>query len=494
VLVHLVVVGLVSATWLSTEDPVLTLYVGGFIVTPTYLGLMVLETRRAALLVSPLSFHFLWYSIGLGLAAVSIASRVAAHETIRLGAFALRPADLAFGYVLILIGSVAFHLGVQLTRPLTPRRGDGSTVTSNDSRRYPELLVLIWALGIAARLVHSDTTMAGAVFGILTWAANAALCAYCLSTSPSQPRISWALVIIGCLVELAINLQSFSKAYIMYSFVPLLWTCAYFRSYRIWLVPIGAAVALFYLLIVAPVVSRARDEGRLDQGDTYAARLLRNYAEYTVADSDISAQAEKFFERQFDPIPAGFIHGEVQKYGLRYGDTMDYLAYAFIPRLVWPDKPAVSRGAWFTVYLRGASNEEDASTATALTAAGELYWNFGLWAVIVGMIVLGTLIGILWRIAGAAPNTNPLKMLLYFNTLILVVDNAQAGVTAVACIQRILLLGSVIWLWDRNIGGREWVGRRSLRDGIAELRSLRRALQLNGKSTAERRGETSPRE
>jgi len=309
------------------------------------------------------------------------------------------------------------------------------------------LLLCIWLLGVVTRFFGSDTTPAGAVFGILAWASNASLCAYCLSTSPAKPRVSWMLVTLGCLVELGFNLHSFSKAYIMYSFVPILWTCVYFRPYRKWLVPIGASLAAFYLGIVAPVVTNARNEGRLGETENPVDRLLSNYGEHTIADTDLKVQLAAFFERQFDPILGGFIHGEVEKYGFLYGDGLDYLAYAFIPRLFWPDKPGVTRGTWFTVYLGAASTEEDATSATALSATGELYWNFGLWGVIPGMLFLGALIGMLWRISGPTPSVDPLRMLLYFTTMVLVLDNAQAGVMAVGISHRLLVLGTVIGLW-----------------------------------------------
>jgi len=451
VAVHLALVGVVAGTWRYSEDPLLTLYLGGFLVAPVYLGLTAFEMRRSPVLVSPLSFYFFWYSVGLGLAALSIAGRVAGRDLILLASYEVRPEQLASGYVLMLLGSVAFHFGVQITRPLDRQSPAISGVTREGSRRYPRLLLFIWAVGVAARLFGSPTTMAGALFGIVIWASNAALCAYCLSTSRSKPRLSWAILVLGCLAELACNLQSSSKAYIMYSFFPIVWTFTFFRSYRIWLIPIGAALILFYLGIVAPVVTVAREDGSLSEGETYAGRLLKHYGQNGLADANLGLQVERLFERQFDPISTGFIHGEVEKYGFLYGDELDYLAYAFIPRLFWPEKPTVTRGAWFTVYLGGASTEAQATSATALTAAGELYWNFGTWGVIAGMVLVGTLVGLMWRVAGASPQVDPLRMLVYFNCIIAVVDNAECGVMAVGIVHRILLLGSVIWLWDLRI-------------------------------------------
>jgi hypothetical protein len=448
VLTHVVAVSFVTAIWLVTGQPALTLYVGGFVIGAVYLALMMLEMSRAPTLISPLSFYFLWYAIAIGPGSISIARRIAAGEMIQLKPFEIHPPALVWGFVLFLVGSVAFHFGVQITRPLDWTRAGPEPEVSKGSRRYPELLVLIWTLGVASRLLGSDRTMAGAIFSIFAWASNAALCAYCLSTSASRPRLSWPLLITGCVVELAFNVRTFSKAYIMYSFVPILWTCVYFKKYRPWIIPCGIGVVVFYLLIVAPVIGQARENIRRNDGEVGVGPIVSAYEQHDIGETDFLEQSDRFFERQFDPIPIGFIYGEVEKYGLRYGDSMDYLAYAFVPRFFWPEKPGVSRGAWFTVYLGGASNEEEATTATALTAPGELYWNFGTLGVVAGMILVGSLIGVLWRIAGPVPQQNPLRMLLYFVTVIAVADNAQAGVTVVSACHRILVLGSLIWLMD----------------------------------------------
>jgi hypothetical protein len=220
------------------------------------------------------------------------------------------------------------------------------------------------------------------------------------------------------------------------------------KKYRPWIIPCGISVVVFYLLIVAPVVGQGRENIRRNDGEVGVGPLVSAYEQHDIVETDVLDQLERFFERQFDPIAIGFIYGEVEKYGLLYGDSMDYLTFAFVPRFFWPEKPDVSRGAWFTVYLGGASNEEESTTSTALTAPGELYWNFGTLGVVAGMIIVGSLIGVLWRIAGPVPHQNPLRMLAYFVTVIAVADNAQAGVTVVSACHRILVLGSLIWLLD----------------------------------------------
>ncbi|MEQ8242497.1 hypothetical protein [Fulvivirga sp.] len=84
--------------------------------------------------------------------------------------------------------------------------------------------------------------------------------------------------------------------------------------------------------------------------------------------------------------------------GFYYGETLNYLAFAFIPRIIWPEKPLIQMGAWFAQKIgRGYVDEEGrARNAINMTPAGELYMNFGITGVIFGSIIIGYIISIFW--------------------------------------------------------------------------------------------------
>jgi hypothetical protein len=64
--------------------------------------------------------------------------------------------------------------------------------------------------------------------------------------------------------------------------------------------------------------------------------------------------------------------------------------YPFVPRFLWPSKPILDEGGWFTVALAGGSgNAATVGSSTAITYPGDLYLQFGLWGIPVGMFVLG---------------------------------------------------------------------------------------------------------
>jgi hypothetical protein len=74
----------------------------------------------------------------------------------------------------------------------------------------------------------------------------------------------------------------------------------------------------------------------------------------------------------------------------QYGRTLGLFFVAFIPRLLWPDKPEIHIGQWVTdVY---GSGPEVVGTSTGPTQVGEFYFNFGWPGVVLGMLLLGVLL------------------------------------------------------------------------------------------------------
>jgi hypothetical protein len=74
------------------------------------------------------------------------------------------------------------------------------------------------------------------------------------------------------------------------------------------------------------------------------------------------------------------------------GWTLALIPIAYVPRLLWPDKPATTIGNWITeTYGTGTI----VSTATGPSWIGEFYLNFGVAGVVGGMFVMGILLRLL---------------------------------------------------------------------------------------------------
>ena len=96
---------------------------------------------------------------------------------------------------------------------------------------------------------------------------------------------------------------------------------------------------------------------------------------------------------------------------------LEGLATIFVPRVLWPDKPSYTPGAWFTWYLGQASSPETATTSTAMMLPTELYWMFGLLGVVLGMAFLAVLYFVVWERLRRLSRTGLVPMLALFALL-----------------------------------------------------------------------------
>jgi hypothetical protein len=92
----------------------------------------------------------------------------------------------------------------------------------------------------------------------------------------------------------------------------------------------------------------------------------------------------------------------VEEDGLHWGSTLDYLAFAFIPRFLWPEKPEIAKGAWFAMRIGQANMMPDGRIMNSInmTIQGELYLNFGWIGVFVGCFLFGVILAVLWARTG----------------------------------------------------------------------------------------------
>jgi hypothetical protein len=88
--------------------------------------------------------------------------------------------------------------------------------------------------------------------------------------------------------------------------------------------------------------------------------------------------------------------------GYYRGETLAYLAIAFIPRLVWPEKPQITPGQWFAARIGRGSRLPDGrfSNSINMTLAGELYLNFGWPAAVAGLGLLSVVFAAVWEASG----------------------------------------------------------------------------------------------
>lgn len=122
----------------------------------------------------------------------------------------------------------------------------------------------------------------------------------------------------------------------------------------------------------------------------------------------------------------------------------------FIPRVLWPDKPVFEPGKEFGKKFRVVP-DFNRETHIDPTVPGELYWNFDLPGILVGMGLWGALMRLLYRRYGEFAGGGPVRraihvlMVYYFAT----VGGSLAGL--IAGLPRTLAMLEVL----------RWLGRRS---------------------------------
>jgi hypothetical protein len=445
---------------LSLFTPAVALILSGVLIGTPLLALGIVEARRDPLWLNPLSVFVLYLGIQLGPAAVYAGISLLSEDSLRFPLFRIPAHDLVIGYLISLIGTFAMHLGLRLFRPVPQIHVPGPMSWK------PHWIFVLYALGIAAIYRPSAFLFLGVFGGMLQLGCMAVLLAYAFSSGSMRTTLATRLLFaagVAIYVLAAFFGDNSSKSYTMLAFLPAI-AFVTRRPQYYKLIPVaGVLLLVLYLGIVAPAVNTSRNIQKDDSYEKIVLGLKSSSPFYT--DEPFILSLENQFQglmgRLFEvPQVAGFMVGEVGRSGLQMGNTMKTFYYAFVPRIVWPGKPQVSRGAWFTTYLGMAAQEAEATTSTGMTTIGEWYWNFGLLGVVVGMFLTGALLSGLWRLAGGYPIHQPANMVLYVALIINVLNLPDATSPIVSNVALYLLFGSLIYL--RKLGQRVATPARSV--------------------------------
>ena len=155
----------------------------------------------------------------------------------------------------------------------------------------------------------------------------------------------------------------------------------------------SAILCVAYFLLVAPTIGRSRSHSGYDPANNtlnQRAQILSSaMRETTPEDEDKMGLLRRF------------AHGPIQVYLVdeylsgRPGETLADFWAALVPRILWPEKPIITRfgGELDSLY----KNRANSTSALAPTFSAEAYWNYGGWGCFVVSILLGLELGWLTR-------------------------------------------------------------------------------------------------
>lgn len=328
---------------------------------------------------------------------------------------------VAYGHAIMVAGSWAYYVGMRHLQPVV-RSGDRRNLLTSS----PATLVMAFLTGaifLAGREYFGS--LLGSISALFSLLPCAVLCLVALNPPGVVTKSAFSQVSIllaGALCLLAISSTRDSKTELMFSFFPLICWLVERRKFRL-LLGGGLAMALVYVAVIAPLVTSMRDSGiRAENGSisTYAPEVTNRVLEQVTEQATtepldyLGKWVGATMSRLFVPIEAGMVVWLTEKEGFLYANDLGYIPGALIPRFLWPDKPNLDRGPYFSAKLGLADDASSATSSTGQTAAGELYWHFGWPGVFIGMYLLGIAVaGLVWRCAGDDPRSGIIEMTAY---------------------------------------------------------------------------------
>jgi hypothetical protein len=136
------------------------------------------------------------------------------------------------------------------------------------------------------------------------------------------------------------------------------------------------------------------------------------------------------------------------------GRTLVAIPLAFIPRLIWPDKPDVATGQLFN---REIIQGEIADVYISPSHLGELYWNFGWPGLLLGMTFIGALLGFVAAKCCLAERTSVTRLLILLATVQYLCMGFEGAISVsyISWMRSIAAIGLLHMLLAKPLGERQ---------------------------------------
>lgn len=355
---------------------------------------------RYSILAIQLALYFIFFG------AADVAAAFSGHEISRPSSV------LTTAEAIVLAGAVALVCGYQLA----------ITVCGNSTDRRPPadwsygtvvvMGLLLWAAGTAAvyywqihivvrRSVEVDNPLGawgtmGLMLGRMIQPLGITILAYAWARYRRFPLL---LPLLGAVaVQVVIGFLADSKETAMRAglIAIIVLVMVQGRLPRAWL--IGALLFVFFAFPVFQAY-RAEVTGARGYTNERAVQNLGKVFSLALSARDRVAEGrggEQFRAQSF--LERVSLKSSIETVAERVGQDVEYqrgstllpMLAAFVPRVVWPDKPDAAAGQVFNREF-GISIYRDVYISP--THLGELYWNFGWAGVLIGMTLIGGLLG-----------------------------------------------------------------------------------------------------
>jgi len=320
-------------------------------------------------------------------------------------------AVLMSGLLLTCVALTALSLSFHLTSLALGRRaGDAG----NTDRAFAlQRLVGLYLVSTAVRGFHlrnlgvaygSDLTAWGSLEPLAQWIGYVEDLRYLalalLVAHVVRRRTGYVWLGMSLFVELMLGVSSGFLTPVIMPVVLCIVTAVVFDRLRArYVLLLLMAVAIVATLV--PVVRSIRQ----DQQGVIGTREAASAADALAAPrtywlgglSSLDTAYRKFFGRQSEVASATGLVMALTPAVVPYEGFERFLTLpsGLIPRALWPDKPTLSRGVWFSSTFRGL--EEDTTSYSAMTIFSEGYLFYGWTGALVAMVITGAVLAVLRR-------------------------------------------------------------------------------------------------
>ncbi len=267
--------------------------------------------------------------------------------------------------------------------------------------------------------------------------------------------VAWlAIILTVVFAQVAIGFVADIKSSAMLAGILVILTLTFVdnRLPKAWI-----AAGMVFLALAFPVFQAYRSQVTGERGLTRSAAFqqLDKVIEIALASRDKVAngpdRSQTFFERASlkENVELAFAHTGVDV-PFQNGHTLMEVPLAFIPRLIWPDKPGTPTGQLFNkAFIRGG----DPDTYISPSHLGEIYWNFGWPGVIAGMTAIGALLGFVGKRTSLTNGVSLTRLLVLIATIkcVCIEFEGAVGVAYVVWLRSLGAIGILHWLFARRV-------------------------------------------
>jgi hypothetical protein len=349
-----------------------------------------------------LSFYCLLFIIHFGLPIFTQYAGVAMPtDPPGVTGVALYPGDIVIGQVVALVGLMSLLLGYGLT----PSRLSDREIELRASRDWPPelipiiammMLVVGWTVVISGALGLIPAAIGSGVIntiGSSVFFGNALLT---VAVVRHRSRLALMMLFVAVPISSALGFLTGSKqSTLMVPFIVFFTTMLLGGRLLVrWIIVGTLALAMLYPVaqFYRQDVLQANTLTIVDalSDPTYTFGVLSEFLSGsqggTYLMDGLTATAARMDGIGIESV---IVRDTPSRSPFQMGRTLALFPVAFIPRLLWPSKPEITMGQWITDTYGTGSH---ITSYTGPTFIGDLYLNFGIASVVIGMLVIGAVL------------------------------------------------------------------------------------------------------